>query len=185
MTDDAGTAGNEATGLTRRQLIQRGVVAGGIIWTAPLIESVVSSAGAVSSPGHITIPDCHNSCASGVNCSATFVVFQKAGDSTFYVVKIDQCGNTCSTDTKCGVPGGGTFPARTCGGHNFFAGTAPMNEIFVDSILNPPATCDVANCASDIIISGNTITAGPGITFVFVAVHDGSFGAPQWISFCP
>jgi hypothetical protein len=185
MADDANTAQHKATGLTRRQLLQRGAVAGGIVWTAPLIESVVSSAGAVSNPHHVTIPDCHHTCSGGgVNCSATFIVFQKAGDPKFYVVKIDQCaGTACSTD--CGVPGGGTFQDLTCGGHSFFTAAAPNNKIFVDTMANP-ATCDVANCSSDINISGNTITAGPGITFVFVAVHDGSFGAPepQWTSFC-
>jgi hypothetical protein len=185
--DEGHAESAEKGGLTRRQLLQRGAVVGGVVWATPVIDSVITSAAAASAPpvDHhhvVTFPTCGPNCPSGgFDCSAGFVVFQKTGDTHFYVIKIDQCTSTCFTD--CGLPQGGTFQTMTCNGHTF---SGPSHDIVVDTGI-PPTVCDAANCANDFTFSGNTITAKPGITIVFYAAHDGSFGAPepQWASFCP
>ena len=42
---------DEQRGLSRRDLIKRGVIAGGLAWTAPvLVQSITSPAGAQTSP---------------------------------------------------------------------------------------------------------------------------------------
>jgi hypothetical protein len=175
MNEQAGTRG-----LTRREVIKRGAVVGGVVWAAPTIESIWSSAAAASGPTpRHTFPTCNNTqCSGGLGCSAYFIVFTKASTpGVFYTIKIDTCGTTCSS--SCGVPADvpHPFPSTTCGGHTF---TDVSGVINVDGVAT---TCDFLNCSSDITISGNTITAGPGVTFIFEAVHDGSF-ATHWMTGC-
>src|SRR5579871_2454244 len=168
MTDDA-QADNKRTGLTRRQLIQRSAIAGGIVWTAPLIDSVVSSAAAVSHPG-LSFPDCGNNCPRGdFNCSAGFVLFTKTGVPGIFYVKINECTATCGSDSDCGVPVDTKhpYPGGTCNGN---AITDTGHGL---SYGGTDATCDNGNCASDVIINGNTVSPGPGIRFLAAVVHDG------------
>jgi len=101
-------------------------------------------------------------------CSAGFVVFRELNDLDFYVMKIDQCNKRCD---QFGCDMAVTmypFPATACGA-NLFTSDASMR------VNGAKASCDNANCGAEFTLSGNTLTAGKGITIVFYAVFDDDF----------
>ena len=186
MDDQQPTEMEGARRLTRRQMIKRSAVLGGVVWATPVIDSVLTSASAVSNVNNhhvVQLPGCAG-CpgGGGLGCSEYFIVFQKPNDPTFYTVKFDGCKG-CASD--CGVSGGGTFAVTTCGSLTFTEDkVANPNKVAVNGV---DTTCDSANCASDFTISGTTVTALGGNTIVFVGVHDGSIGGPggsQWLGIC-
>jgi|SRR5579871_2912503 len=101
MDDEASNANEPGLRITRRRLIQAGVVAGGAVWVAPTVDSLVSVA-AASSPA----PNPAGTCTSGGNidvgfstCNPNEASFNGLG--CFCFTDIDTGGPFCGNNTFC------------------------------------------------------------------------------------
>jgi hypothetical protein len=138
--------------LSRRDLIRRGAVIGGVLWAAPVIETLASPALAAGSP------------APGFACSYALVVFTQGGVQR--VTKINEHMTSCeSTDHASDDIKG-------------FSHSCGVNTYSVDSSgnLDKNGTPLTAASTCPFTIQGCTITPNPAVTIDFVLFHDGSFG---------
>lgn len=104
-----GTNENNTSGVSRRDLLKKGAVAGGIVWTAPMVLSISDVAGA-SYPG---------SAGSLPPCTKNYVVKWNLSESGSWSGCQGEIGGTCLTGdyesgctTAYGPPsaaGGGTY----------------------------------------------------------------------------
>lgn len=151
----------EAPGLTRRRLMQRGAVVGAVVWSTPVIESLTNKAFASTgspAPG-------------GFACSYTDVVFTLNGAGP-YVVKFSQHASVCADDNTDGMYGSSNV-GDPCNGIQYAVNS--NNQVTGNGSVIPAApsgTC--AGGAFAVSSDGHTVTAGAGVSILFVLVHDGS-----------
>jgi hypothetical protein len=145
----------ETSGISRRDVLKKGAVAGAVFWAVPVIESVTSAASAGSS--------------SFVTCSFSFVVWEKAGVT--YVSGFQQAMAGCTN--FAGKPGGTSI---TCSGVTYIL---LDSEVYIGSTASTPIPrATSVQCSAALIQNGNTVTAAPGVTLLAVfSFGGGSFGA--------
>jgi hypothetical protein len=175
----------KSTNISRRELLAKGAVAGGILWAAPVIESVTSMAAAQSTTcigGTVAFTD-----------SFIYVVFSYNG--VIYFSGFSQ-GDTKGMCTDAGKPLGSV--CFTCGGveYTFTSGTptvtygAPYSSppgvcgtpttkqtsaVLVTTTSNPP-------CGTYLSINGGTVSpAESGVTIL----AGFCFGSNNTYPFCP
>ena len=141
-------------GMTRRDLIRNAGIAGAAAWTAPVILDSVSSAALAVSPS-----------GAGFPCSYATIVFTVAGNAQKYAVKIDKFTTTCNITNS--TSGDEDF-SEDCNGTYDNAGGG--NAIRFNAVVVPASA---VGCP--FTVNGGTVTAGPGVDILFVAIHDGSF----------
>jgi hypothetical protein len=165
--DDLGAGSTKRSGISRRDLIKRSAIAGGIAWTAPLIiDSIASPAGAISGGinlnggiSYAIMVYCIGACnADGSNLRAT----QIQGSSCVG-------GNDGSNDTA-----GTITTSSTC--HNFYFNFNTPGDKNIKYSLNNTTFTAVPDgaCGSLFTASGNTVKADPSITLVLGLAHAGS-----------
>ncbi|MGH9064054.1 MAG: hypothetical protein ACRD0L_08825 [Acidimicrobiales bacterium] len=104
MSDDIEEGGPRH--ISRRTLIKGGAVVGGTIWAAPVIESLVSGAGAETTASGGS----HCCSCSGATTSKTAYCQDPAGAGSAAACKSTCKGMGFTTYTFCSVaPGGGSF----------------------------------------------------------------------------
>ena len=158
----------ERSGLSRREIIKRSAIAGGVVWTAPVIlDSMLSPAGAASPTG-------------GYPCSYITVVY-KVGDNVFAVKFNKNAGvcdgtNTTSGDENFSTTCNGVTYSNTCSGTAICANPPPPNGVGPGGAVIPGDP----SCSSRVFYAGgNTISAAAGVTIIFAASHDGSYQPPS------
>ena len=152
VTEETVTGGSAASGISRRRLIKAGVIVGGSVWVAPVIDSFVSRASAASAP------PCSNPCSVSItscqvvsgastitagDCLRIDYNFQNAPATgtvqvtNAYLVLVPYTGPgspnaSCEGGGQCGSPVKVYFPDQTftlpCpsgGCHETFTTTAP------------------------------------------------------------
>ena len=165
--DEAGSKSAARSGLSRREIIKRGAIAGGIAWTAPVLVGSVTPVGAqVGSP------------SGGYPCSYITVVYTFNGQT--YAVKFNKNAAVCdgvnstSNDEDFSTVCNGVTYNNTCSGTAICTGT-PGSVIQGDP-----------NCSSRVFFAGGTtITAAVGVTIIFAAAHDGSYSGSKFRFSCP
>jgi hypothetical protein len=106
MTDDLDLETTDS-GPSRRQLIKTAAVGGALVWTAPVISSVLSPAAAASAAG----------CGEGWSCGDPNLTFC-SGDCICYAETKPGSGKTgksfCGSDFGCGTGQEACAPDGTC-----------------------------------------------------------------------
>jgi hypothetical protein len=154
-------------GLSRREILKRSAIAGGVAWTAPMvIDSLASPAGAISGGinlnggiSYAIMVYCVGACnADGSNLRATLI------DGTTCVG-----GNQGSNDT-----GGTITTSSTCHGF-YFNYNVPGGDQNIKYSTNNSTFTSVPNgsCGNLFTASGNTVKADPSITLVMGLAHAG------------
>jgi hypothetical protein len=154
---EVGIVTEEAGGLSRRDLIKRGAVVGGIVWAAPVIDSFASKAFAGSRP------------PGSFPCSYALIVFTINGGSPV-AVKLNDPNLGCNLSDEDGMYGTETLGAP-CNGVQYAIDA--NNHITAGGTLVPAAT---GNACSLFTINGSSVTADSSVNILFVLIHDGSFG---------
>lgn len=102
-----------ATGLSRRSLIKRSVVVGGLVWAAPVMQSVASAATPGSPPPTTTTTSTSPSTSTSTSttstttqpepCDCTFcAIVSGPGGSTLYFTCAPTSSQGCDCLCKCG-----------------------------------------------------------------------------------
>lgn len=149
------TTEEKKSGLSRRDLIKKGAVAGAIVWTVPMIETVPAYAATGS-----TI---------STACSYFVLVYTVTNPLTgvglTYADRITNTGSCAGNTTSADV----TWCYQCSSG--MYDNLAPQNAIRKDGILLASSGC-AAN--SYFTVSGNTITPNANVTIDFAVAHAGS-----------
>jgi len=156
----------EKSGLSRRDLIKKGAVAGAIVWTIPMIASVPAYA-SVGSPGGITA------------CSFVTIVY------TYTVTNADGSTNVLGPvankfdSTGCHPNGTNNFGfCYQCGSTTYDNGGSDRKVRSTDTSSSTPTPTDVPDgpCPSPYFyFSGGQVIPMPGVTILFVVAHNGNF----------
>lgn len=146
----------EKSGLSRRDLIKKGAVAGAVIWTIPMIESVPAYASTGS-----TIS---TACSYFV---LVYTVFDPATQtSTTYADRVTNtgscAGNTTSHDVKW---------CYSCDSTHTYDNLGASDAIRLNGTVLASSGC-AAN--SYFTVSGNTITPNTNVTINFAVAHAGT-----------
>lgn len=141
------------SGISRRDLIKKGAVAGAVIWTVPMIESVPAYAATGSTLS--------------TTCSYFVLVYtiNGAGPYADRVGSSGACGgNTTSHDVQwCWIGPGSTDIYDNLGAN--------------DAIRRNGTVLDSSKCTAasgTFHVSGNTVTPGTGVVIQFAVAHAGS-----------
>jgi hypothetical protein len=162
-------------GISRRDVIKKGAVAGAVLWSAPVIESVVSRAAAQST--------CNSTAT--FNASYIFVVYTVGGVTYFTGFT---AGGTCGSQDSSK---GGPVSTGSCGGvvytlNNFNgAGNAQGSLTYGSSAtgFQTPATYTPSPaCSMYLTISGGTVSTVAGSGAQIVAAF--CFGASTLTGVC-
>lgn len=146
-------------GINRRDLIKKGAAAGAIIWAVPMIESVPAYAATGSTVSSA--------------CSYFVLVYTINGAGPFadQISSSGSCGgNSTSADIKggwCWTCPGTTDTYDNLGGSN--------NAVRLNGVTLPTSSCTSAS--GHFIVSGGTITPGPGVVIQFAIAHAGSLNS--------
>ena len=161
-------------GISRRDLIKKGAVAGAVFWSVPVIESVTSRAAAQSG------------CVS-FNASWIYVVYTVAGHPNQYFFTgfsaADSGGGSCTPGSNPHAP-----VSQLCGGVTFtlqqFSGTPTNGDVTVDNgfTVTYVGMTGSPNCMTYLSINGGDVTpAQSGVTIVAAFC----FGANKLSGACP
>lgn len=143
----------EKPGLSRRDLIKKGAVAGAIVWTVPMIESVPAYAATGS-----TI---------STACS-WFMLVYTVGGVTYAdrVTNTGSCaGNTTSHDVQW---------CYACDLTHTYDNLGASDALRLNGNVIPSSGCAANTYFS---VSGNTITPNTGVTINFAVAHAGSLNS--------
>lgn len=157
----------EKRGISRRDLIKKGAVAGAIVWTVPLIESVPAYA-ATGSPGGVT------------TCSYIAIVYTyTTTDSSGKTSVVGPVANKFDQTTGCnpnGTSGDATF-CYTCNGVTYSGGGPGAIPVQTSTTAAPvPVTVPSGPCPSPYFyFSGGKVIPMPGVTILFAVAHNGTF----------
>lgn len=153
------TVDETKSGISRRDLIKKGAVAGAIVWTIPMIETVPAYAA-----GGSTI---------STACSYFVLVYTYQGNT--YADRIGSSGNCAGNTTSSDVAW-----CYTCGGHTYDnlgglnAQGHGTNSVRQDGIPLLSSGCTANSLFS---VSGNTVTPNTGVTILFAVAHAGSLNS--------
>jgi hypothetical protein len=163
-------------GLTRRQMIRASAVAGAAAWTAPMIvDSLASPAAAASIP------------PGNLGCSYAMVVFTVTGDSTVYVAKVGENGQSCQ---GTGSTSADTTFSTTCNSVTY----ANPSSVMTGVGGNPITPYPTSPCPGLFTVGNGQIEAASNVTVLFAVAHAGgcknvagSVGTPQkkFCVYCP
>lgn len=173
------------SGISRRDLIKKGAVAGAVFWSVPVIESVTSRAAA----GSLT--------TGPIGCSWTYVIWKYQGGTTLYVSGYSNAGSTndcTSFANTANHPTGGngsgnggnvaTGNPETCFGTSYgmvdnASGPAAVtvNGAGLVSAGPPPVYSTTADSSCTALTqSGNTITASSNVIILAYFYYGGNTG---------
>lgn len=97
MPDDTEPTSSD---LSRRSLIKKGVVAGGIVWAAPMLTSATASAASTGTPAPTTSS---SSTSMGQPCDCSFcAMVTQPGGGTLYFTCTAADSSGCDCLCKCG-----------------------------------------------------------------------------------
>lgn len=155
MTDSEFGLAPQHGGLSRRELIKRGAVVGGVVWAAPVIDSFTSRAVAGSFP------------VGAFPCSYATIIFSVNGGPAV-AVKLNDPTVGCNLLNTDGMYKSENL-GPVCNGVQYAVDannvlTANGTEI----PIAPSGSCSLFT------ISGCTVTASSGVSILFVLIHDGS-----------
>ncbi|MGH9073509.1 MAG: hypothetical protein ACRDZQ_05230 [Acidimicrobiales bacterium] len=170
------------TVISRRDLIAKGAVAGGILWAAPAIESFAYRASAQSGkPG------------GGIACSWAYILYT---DPLFpgKVLVSGYSGSGAANDCMSFSANPKNTASITCGastyGINSFTGPPADTDFTVNgSSTNVMVQTSKTTCQSDLTQSGNTIQAGSDVTILAAFAFGGALKmtscGSKLCGFCP
>lgn len=161
------------SGISRRDLIKKGAVAGAIVWTIPMIETVPAYAATGSG--------CPPSAPLAISGAA--VVYTIGGGSTVYWAAFGSGQTTCSNPPS--VPNDSDFaaPVAACGAYvqvsngsvlyGTSAGTVAVPQVLKDQ--NGNLVCYFTASATGVNVTAAGIAAGVQIQVALL--HNGTFPA--------
>src|SRR5579863_8745724 len=147
----------EKHGFSRRDLIKKGAVAGAIVWTVPMIQSVPAYAAGGS---QIT-----------TTCSYFVLVYIKNGVT--YADRVSSTGACGGPQTSADVSWCYTCPD----GHSYDNVGARTGGGTADILEQNGVSLSGSGCTAGdgtFNVSGNTITPGSGVTIIFAVASAGS-----------
>lgn len=147
----------EKSGISRRDLIKKGAVAGAIVWTVPFIESVPAYAQTTSNVSSA--------------CSYFLLVYTVTvnGVTTTYADRIGSTGSCNGNTTSADVSW-----CYSCGSNNY-DNQGATNAIRLDGTVLPSSGC-AAN--TYFTVTGNTITPKTSnVVIIFAVAHAGSLNS--------
>ena len=164
----------EKSGLSRRDLIKKGAVAGAIVWTVPMIESVPAYAAAGSG--------CPPPAALAIS-GAAVVYTTTAGGSTVYWTSFGSGKTTC--DSNPSVPNDSDFaaPVSACGAYVQVSNGVVLYGTTASNVTEPTVLKDQSNnsvCYFTATANGVNVTSAgiaAGVNILVVVLHNGTFPA--------
>jgi hypothetical protein len=151
--------------ISRRSLLKAGVIVGGTVWVAPVIDSFVTRAAAASAP-----PTCP---PTGALKISYLTILYTRGGGTLYWTTINQVSPTTCDPAGGSISADGSFTTSECGGNTLTVNTPTGVTWNGNSPSNDTNGCCFAATAG----GANLITSSScaDVTVLAWIAHNGTF----------
>jgi hypothetical protein len=156
----------ERSGISRRDILKKGAIAGAVFWSVPVIESVTSAASATSGcPA-----------AGALQISGAAVIYTVAGSSTVYWAAFAANGTTCETTPSVPTDSDWSTALNICGG--FYVQVTGGTVLYGTSCSKLSTPAVNSTCYFEATSSGINVTAAgiaAGVNVLIYLFHGGTF----------
>lgn len=156
----------ERSGISRRDILKKGAIAGAVFWSVPVIESVTSAASATSGcPPNASL-----------QISGAAVIYTVAGSSTVYWTAFASNGTTCETTPSVPSDSDWDTALDICGG--FYVQVTGGTVLYGTSCGSLATPAVNSNCYFAASSSGINVTAAgiaAGVNVLIYLFHNGTF----------
>jgi hypothetical protein len=156
----------KSTNISRRELLAKGAVVGGILWAAPVIESVTSMAAAQS-----------GLCSPVLATDSFIYVIYEVGSTIYFAGYINSSGTlNCGNGSK---PTNGRITFSPCNGYTFIFDNVPSSGQTLTYTGSSTGTATETTCSAStyLAVSQGTVTAQGGATILGVICFGGNTGS--------